>query len=980
MFKKLALLFFLAITLLSLFLLISPQTAQAVCLPQNVTKSNCDPDIYNCSNNIQTFSGDNLAACENLGACGDVIANFAPPPDYQTVCFAKKGQSQTQPKTCGTLGYNCCPAPDLCNSGLQPSGGGTVGGACICEDPADPIPEPNNTPQDINDLTNFVVENNEKPFPKIWLPCNKERGVEFHSLRPYQAAPCGEANKALYCSNDLIFIESFEMRDKKDCTMGLTGPGERTFTCHPDHHVYPHTLYVKLDDSDFPIMGNTEDVKNSRDSTETLDDAAKVNEYVSWYLSGVNTRAEYETPSESQVVNFSGPVQKLLPSIIADSYRSTVIKNVLDNKLTNHNQTVVCATKPVQLLPSWLTNIFGIGAVGIGTAKAVPCYDGGGSIYKLKNWDQSFISVAIDSIRPYLSKMLSANYATSFVNSALVDRWSKKTPPLPWDDGTGKPFVTSDKYQKAYNEWRGDLCAFLPNPLSGKEYLACVKIPGVTNNEFADLFQYVPLAETPDKAGSESIIGVSIDPDGGTKVNVVNWGKKVDPPLFFAHTEEVKQLSETLNKTYTPKDVQSVPVPESTEKNVCSVVNVRTNAGDNLFPGDEDELQLQNVEYYITEATCHEVWTRSCHEDEFGHEECTDNHTIECPADVTITIKTNTMTPSANEIFTSTVADSMSTFRRIYPKVEAGAPVSCIADIPTVTDVKYNPLINKSPGSQSPNEGSLSFKVDNNPSDGGNATPQLTFPHIGSVYEYFLKGIQTALRPKGYADPSPISGKCTPTKACNDWESRLVENGGACGACNTGLGPLAEKILASAGAEFGVPASNIYAAMKHEGIDWAVFQGQFTDENVRKWSTPVECGGEPMPSCDNDAEVTQPPFGFLKGWFYKGDGTSAVWTAVQRLDPLRNSPEKVSRCNFLDAAYAAAKSLRQGSSMTVSGTSCGSYSFNSTQPSSCSAWTDAKVAQSQVAYSGQCANNPKYETVPYKIEDVVAWENAAKCQ
>ncbi len=608
----------------------------------------------------------------------------------------------------------------------------------------------------------------EKPFPKIWLPCDEDRNIEFHSLRPYQAAPCGEANKALYCSNDLIFNESFDMEGKKDCTMKLRGPGEITFTCYPDHHVYPHTLYVKLDNSDFPIMGNTEDVKNSKNSSETLDDAAKVNEYVSWYLSGVNTRAEYGTPTEDQVVNYSGPVQKLLPSIIADAQRSTVIKNVLDNKSTNHNQTVVCATKPVQLLPSWLTNIFDLPAVGIGTAKAVPCYDGGGSIYKLKNWDQSFIGVAKDLIKPYLDKILSVNYATSFISSALVDRWNKKIPPLPWDDGTGKPFETSDKYQKAYNEWRGDLCAFLPNPFSSKEYLACVKIPGVTNNEFADLFQYVPLAETPDKAGSESIIGVSIEPDGGTKVNVVNWGKKVDPPLFFAHTEEVKQLSETLNKTYMPKDVQSVPVPESTEKNVCSVVNVRANAGDNLFPGDEDELQLQNVEYYITEATCHEVWTRREWEDEFGKKHFDDNHTIECPAEVTITIKTNTMTPSANEIFSTTVADSMSTFRKIYPKVEAGAPVSCIADIPTVTNVDYDPLINKRPGSQSPNEGALSFRVDNKPSDGGNATPQLTFPHIGSVYEYFLKGIQTALRPQGYADPNPISGNlCQTTSQAN---------------------------------------------------------------------------------------------------------------------------------------------------------------------------------------------------------------------
>ena len=43
----------------------------------------------------------------------------------------------------------------------------------------------------------------------------------------------------------------------------------------------------------FPIMGNTEEVKNSQNGGDTYDDATKVNEYASWYLSGVNNRAEY---------------------------------------------------------------------------------------------------------------------------------------------------------------------------------------------------------------------------------------------------------------------------------------------------------------------------------------------------------------------------------------------------------------------------------------------------------------------------------------------------------------------------------------------------------------------------------------------------------------------------------------------------------------------------------------------------------------
>lgn len=818
----------------------------------------------------------------------------------------------------------------------------------------------------------MVPKPNTTPFPELRYPCGgTSKEADYHSLRPFQASPCGETNKAEYCSNELKFIESFDLTSY--CT-----PQYQTgdFTCYPKFKVAEHDLYVSLDQSELPILGNTEDVTNSRTHDDIFDDARKVNEYVSWYLSGVNVRAEYGEVSSDKVVNYSGPLQKLLPGAIADAQRTKVI----DTYGAHHNQIAVCATGGIHPLGKWLSDILGLPTFGV--EKPIECYTSDESkaqdhAYRLSEWKGSSALQDIISKGSHLLPTIFPGNILADVMGSMGDRWTLRTPPLPWSDKNGVPFATSQDYQKAYNEWRGQLCAFLPNPFSGDKYLVCLGAWPIISNPYADLFQYIPLAETVDKEGAERIDGVTIAGDGGTVVEAKpeTW-PKITPPLYFAHTEEVKQLSEILNKTYIPKDLVSVPLPETTEKNECSVVNIRANPGDNLFPGDNDELQVQRVNYTITEVTCHEVYEVRYVEDENGRMRREIIHEFECPADVTIRIKTSTLTPNADEIFASTVADSTSTFRRIYPKVEAGAPVSCIADIPTVTNVTYDAT-----KSEWPNGGTQTFGVDNYPEDGGNTTPQLTFPHIGSVYEYFLKGIQTALRPKGYADPNPISGMCAQiSDSCTDWESELVENGGACGACNTGLGPLAEKILASAGTAYGVPASNIYAAMKHEGIDWPVFQGQFTDENVRKWSNTAVCGGEPMPSCDNNADVTQPPFGFLKMWFYKGSGTSAIWTAVQLIDPLRDTPEEVSRCNFLDAAYAAAKSLRQGSSMTVSGMSCGSYSFNGIQPSSCSAWTDAKVAQSQVAYSGQCANNPKYEIVPYKIEDVVAWEHAASCQ
>ncbi len=61
-----------------------------------------------------------------------------------------------------------------------------------------------------------------------------------------------------------------------------------------------------------PILGNTEQVTNNQGGSEEFDDATKVNEYASWYLSGVNNKAEYGENTDDRVVNYSGPVQKLI--------------------------------------------------------------------------------------------------------------------------------------------------------------------------------------------------------------------------------------------------------------------------------------------------------------------------------------------------------------------------------------------------------------------------------------------------------------------------------------------------------------------------------------------------------------------------------------------------------------------------------------------------------------------------------------------
>lgn len=674
----------------------------------------------------------------------------------------------------------------------------------------------------------FYAKTAKAQIPQLKLPCSAERDNEFHSLRPYQAAPCGDANKAYYCSNDLIFIESFDVAGRNDCVArGYDG----TFTCHPDLNVPPHDLFVELDESMFPIMGNTEQVKNSQNSSDELDDATKVNEYASWFLSGVNGRAEYGEATDDQTVNFSGPVQKLLPQAIAQAQRIKTIESATkevpvtdeDTGTTSeepqtHNQIVVCEEG----------------------GKAVECPNG--EKLRLKDWDDGSLSII-----------------NTFFNWLGGDIWNKKYPPLPWQ------FKEEILYRKAYSEWQGKNCAILP--IAG---LQCLDTP--VSNKWADLFSYVPLGNTTDKKGAEMITGVEIKPTKGTEIAGQGYGEVRNAPLYFAHTEEVRQLSETLNKTYQPAGYESKPVPETTEFNNCSVVNVRTNQGDNLFPGDPDEIQVPDVTYEITEAECKETYkeeykcyktTNKCADGNYCCTQIISN--LACNAQVYVTIKTLTKTPSAQEIFDQTVADSGSIFRKIYPKVDENAPVDCIADIPTVTKVTYDPE-----DSQPPPGGSQEFKVKKHPEDGGGDSPELTFPHIGSVYEYFLKGIQTALRPKGYGE-QPISGNCATAEEKGD--------------CSFNMNKI-NQAMQKAADKYGVPVE----------IMRAIFEIEMADEIVDPSS--YECK-ENSATAMGVAQVTRDTYQYV----------TCDNERMADIGMCGDYGEKLSRCNIENAFELMARVL-----------------------------------------------------------------------
>lgn len=561
----------------------------------------------------------------------------------------------------------------------------------------------------------FLAFHINAQVPNPLVPCGGESSPEFHSLRPYQASPCGDSRKALYCGNDILIYEIAQH------TLTSTNESICSIDEYEVNKLVDKTYEIAMKDMELPILGNTQDVKNSQNSEEGFDDATKLNEYVSWYLSGANVRAENGIPTDDQIVNFSGPIQKLFPSAIQDFERIKTIESVTKRvKYTNtevsgdqkpevvdepenHNQTVACADGE----------------------SAVECPSG--EEVKLKDWDE----------KENLSGF------NTFFNLLGASKWKERYPPLPWQ------FEKDIYYQKAYSEWRGKTCAIIP--LINK--LVCGDIPIVSpSQKWSNLFQYVPLANTSDKNANVWI------PEGHAEINTIT-GTTISPErpnsevlaeqgLFFPHTVESAQLSSLLTKSYIPQEGTSEDIdplttePDKDERGKCRVINVRANEGDDLFPEADTEPYIVDVDPYTIETIpCNSSCTESIKKDTVTGN-IVSTWSKKCEGGVTVEIKTQPKTPNAAEIYKNTVAGSSSILRKIFPKVEAGAPISCIANIPTVSNVNYEII-------RGTDEISVT-EPDGNKTDGTGS--KLYLPYIGSVYEYFLKGIQTALRPQGFGE------------------------------------------------------------------------------------------------------------------------------------------------------------------------------------------------------------------------------------
>lgn len=771
---------------------------------------------------------------------------------FVSLLLFQKSASAQSPIQCGLLNEPCC---NFTNSNVQCKTGLKCDNNRCVDD---------GSGRGLSQSRNTSGSTDPNPIPKPRIPCDPRatEDPEFHSLRPYQASPCGNEGKmAYFCGNKIVIKEDFD--ESEIIPAGDSCKSEWEYN-PPKKNVDPGTIndpkdyYIDISETEFPFAGNTEQVSNSQTKADVFDDATKVNEYASWYLNGVINRAEYGDTKNTnyELVNLSGPIQKLMPSIILDAQRIGTI-NLINNQsdpqteeedkqdqegtALNHNQIVVCSDSNVPFVGNLLN---------IGTFKPVPCYKGGGSsaggflglsneVERLRDWegDLSLWNSYVSKVLGTVVKLL-PSIPEEIINESLLKHWNSRKPPLPWENDpfSGQP-MTELQYRKYYNEWKGKTCVIVPL----LNWLICFENLLVPN-KYADLFPYVPLSTTADKNKKMLIDPVTIQPTSGMNISAEYWDDfegKGEPVFYFPHTGEIATLSAFLNKTYIPKDIPQGEIMDlkTVEKNVlgqCRTATVRSNEGDNLFPikkpGDV------GVQVYFEVNSIPFVGESAPYTNNQGEsvKKCKYSGTV------TIEIHTNPVkVPFGEETWQTTVAGPTSTVRRIFPKVEKGAPIECIADIPSETKAVYTPVV----GTDKIEVFSLQNPAQKfDPNDA-----RIYFPHWGSIYDYFLKGIQTAIRPKGYGEKI-VSGTL-----CENQDNLDPGN------CSFDMNKI-NAAISSAAAKYNVPESLLRAIFEIESYEYIADPSSYVcEENfagaagvaqiIKETYDDVTCSNEKM---DND--------------------------------------------------------------------------------------------------------------------------------
>lgn len=382
-------------------------------------------------------------------------------------------------------------------------------------------------------------------IPPPYKNCSAEEDPEFHSLRPYQASPCYQevADTALICANTLLYDDTVKVPCTDDnCTYYCEG-GVAVCTCVVN---VIRQFYVNAFDAELPIMGNTEDeVVNSQFDTpppdEGIDHYAKVNEYVSWYLNGVNQRAEYDPPDpnteegQKLITSFSGPIKKLLSYENLGSERNQQIERALKSGSSEfdeggrHNEIITCKA----------------------SGDAVSCYTTGGSIVRIK-------------------------------------------------DNEKMPLMSDEQYDNNFDKYKKDFADWFEDNMPYYQYIPLSSTEDRKGDLHINNFYYTSFDGDIDSVEN---IGYPVNHPIYLYFSHMEETRELADQLqrTYLSVELMKDAEKGYHKIDTSLK-KHVVKPEPPE---CDLTRVRTNPGDTLAPGDKDSPEDMIVDLnYTATLTC----------------------------------------------------------------------------------------------------------------------------------------------------------------------------------------------------------------------------------------------------------------------------------------------------------------------------------------------------------------------------------------
>lgn len=438
-------------------------------------------------------------------------------------------------------------------------------------------------------------------------------------------------------------------------------------------------------------------------------------------------------------------------------------------------------------------------------------------------------------------------------------------------------------------------------------------------SEDTKAFPYLPFSSTEDLVGtanSSMRAGFPSCGSGDTNPPSIETGitcadyvaDNSTRDLYFAHIQEDNELGLMLQNTFKPNGINDAgtgrtqPLQEQNSIPYCQQVESRTNPGDKLYgelvrPTDVNKLPIQGTLTYSANFTCDfppvdPVAVASCVAacskltgDAYTGCVADCNHTSNtCQREVYIPFSVNVEAPDLTTTWERFVDGSMSIFKRIFPQVGPNTPVDEIKDIPGKSGAAYS---STNTGGSSALITSTTLAGDPSQQRPGSSA-EIYFPHIGSVYDYFLKDIQKALRPKGIEDvqnaPSVPPATCTITKP------------------NMPVSLLA--IIAQAAQWAHIPAQLLTTVVEKEGC------GSFgssaglcglTDVEVNQYSAP---GAQYPRNCRSGISQASGPTQIINGIFQSGWGNAVNLGTGENRTP--------NNCNIKDSIFAAAWILSAG--------------------------------------------------------------------